>query len=82
MMTMSKLRRENHPGLTDDQFARTDAMLDRFICQNIDWLCECAAISQPQVNAMVDTYEDFALRQAGHNEPGAIYFNRSSLQQA
>lgn len=79
---MSKLRHEDHPGLTYDQFARTDALLDRFICQNIDWLCECAAISQQQATAMVGTYEDFALRQAGHNEPGPIYFNRASLQAA
>jgi hypothetical protein len=71
---MSRLRRADHPDLTDEQFARTDAMLERFICQNIDWLGRCAAISQEQVTSMVDTYEDLALRQAGHNQPGPLYF--------
>lgn len=72
---MSKLRREDYPNLTDEQFARTDAALDRIICQNIDWLRECALIGQHQVDAMVGTYEDFAYRAAGHNEPSPIYFN-------
>lgn len=72
---MSRLRREDYPGLTDEQFARTDAAMDRIICQNIDWLTECAKIGQNQVDAMVDTYEDCAYRSAGHNEPGPIYFS-------
>lgn len=76
---MSRLRREDHPGLTDEQFARTDAMLEKFICQNIDWLRECAAISQDQADAMVDTYEEFAIRQAGHNEPSPLYFVQAAI---
>jgi hypothetical protein len=63
---MSRLRREDHPSLTDDQFARTDAMLDRIICMNIDWLCKCASRNQQAVDAMVGTYEMLALNQS-HN---------------
>lgn len=77
---MSRLRREDHFGLTDAQFARTDAAFDRIICQNIDWLCQCAEIGQHQVDAMVDTYEDAAFRAAGHNEPSRIYFGGTQCQ--
>ena len=74
---MSRLKREDYPNLTEDQFARTDAAMDHIICQNIAWLCECAARGQRAVDAMVDTYEDFAFRVAGHNEPGPIYFKEA-----
>lgn len=63
---MSRLRRENYPGLTDEQFARTDAMLDRIVCRNIDWLADRARFSDYHLKSQMDWYEARALDQS-HN---------------
>lgn len=74
---MSRLRREDHPGLTDDQFARTDAMLDRMICQNIDWLADRASLSDYHLQSQLDWYEDRALDRSHESASAQMYFNNS-----
>jgi len=65
---MPRLRREDHPGLTDDQFARTEAILDRMICRNIDWLADRARLSDSHLQSQIDWYEDRA-RDRAHECP-------------
>lgn len=57
-----------HRGLTEDQRVRTNAMFDRMICMNIDWIAYQAQRTHDQgyVDQYINNFQILALNQA-HN---------------